>query len=468
MLSKRFRFSRRAKTHGEPEGVSPRTVRGLTPIGSPVRLRLLGLILAVVSFGRSLIAEDFGYQKEVTVREATRLDWVFANSNQSVTNPPAEWLEGYDSTKQRYEAFVPAAAKPAASKTKTKVKSKTAEPADPGMALVLFISAGDQPAGWGSLQSVCQQKGIAFASPYNAGNNTPMPRRIRIVLDVLDDLRRRHRIDADRTYLAGFSGGGRVACGITFALPELFGGVIPVCAGGDLREEPWLRHRVMDRLSVAMITGTGDFNRGEVERFRGPMLAEMGVRTKATTVEKLGHGIPDAKTLSEVIEWLDAGAADRRKLAAKHPASRIGPDATPTREEWAKSLLAEGQSRLKDPKTLYSGLMQLQGTMQRWPDLKAAEDAKRILLDYEARPEKPWEEDDIDEQRRFLIARARGLDSYATGELPPQYANQRKDMLEGAINLWLLVIQDGQDDKAVDDGQRRVLKLKAMLMAEEK
>lgn len=427
---------------------------------------MLGLILVVVFLGQQANAEDYGYQKEVTVLAATRLDWVFANSNQSVTNPPAEWLEGYDSTKQRYEVFVPAAVKAAASKTKIKVKGKNVEPADPGLPLVLFISAGDQPAGWSQLQSVCQQRGIVFASPYGAGNNTSMPKRIRIVLDVLDDLRRKHRIDTDRTYLAGFSGGGRVACGITFALPELFGGVIPICAGGDLREEPWLRHRVIDRLSVAMITGTGDFNRGEVERFRGPMLTDSGVRTKVTTVEKLGHDIPDAKTFADVIEWLDAGAADRRKLAAKHPASRIGPEAAPTRDEWAKSLLAEGQLRLKEPKTLYSGLMQLQGTMQRWPDLKAADEAKRILLEYEARQEKPWEEDDIDEQRRFLIARARALDAYASGELPPQYANQRKEMLEAAINLWTLIIQDGQDDKAVDDGQRRLSKLKALLMGE--
>ena len=144
-------------------------------------------------------------------------------------------------------------------------------------------------------------------------------------------------------------------------------------------------------------------------------------------------------------------------------ASRIEPDATPTREESAKLVLAEGQSRLNDPMTVYSGLMQLQGVMQRWPDLKAADDAKRVLLDYEARPEKPFEQDDIAEQRRFLIARARGLDAYASGELPPQYANQRKDMLEAAINLWTLVIQDGEDDKAVDDAQRRLPKLKALL-----
>jgi len=427
-----------------------------------MKLKLLVCCL-LLTILRITQAEEIGYQGSVTVRDATRLDWVFAVSNQSVTNPPAEWLEGYDSTKQRYEVFIPPAAKDAPTKPKPKSKAKGKDAEPEGLPLVLFISAGDQPAGWGQLQSVCQQRGIAFASPYGAGNNTSMPKRIRIVLDVLDDLRRRHRIDSDRTYLAGFSGGGRVACGIAFALPELFGGVIPVCASGDLREEPWLRHRVIDRLSVANITGTGDFNRGEVERFRGPILSDLGVRTRVTVVEKLGHGIPDSKTFSEVIDWLDAGAADRRKLATKHPASRIGPNSTPTREEWAKSLLAEGQSRLKEPKTLYSGLMQLQGTMKRWPDLRAADEAKRILLEYEARQEKPWEEDDIDEQRRHLIARARALDAYATGDLPPQYANQRKEMLEGAINLWIQVIQDGQDDKAVDDGQRRLPKLKALL-----
>lgn len=425
-------------------------------------MRMLVLLMSALATGVTL-AEETGYQKEVTVREPTRLDWVFANANQSVINPPAEWLQSYDSTKQRYELFVPAASKVAVPKSKTKAKAKNSEPADSGLPLVLFISAGDQPAGWSQLQSVSEQKRIAFASPYGAGNNTPMPRRIRIVLDVLDDLRRRHRIDPDRTYLAGFSGGGRVACGIAFALPELFGGVMPVCAGGDLRDEPWLRHRVIDRLSIAMITGTGDFNRGEVERFRGPMLTEIGVRTKVTVVDKLGHAIPDAKAFADVLDWLDAGAADRRKLAAKYPASRIASDGAFSREEWARALFTEAQTRIKERRTLYSGLMQLQGVMQRWPDLKVADDAKQILLDYEARSEKPWEEDDIDEQRRFLIARARALDAYASGELPPQYANQRKDMLEAAINLWTQVIQDGEDDKAVDDAQRRLPKLKAML-----
>lgn len=405
-------------------------------------------------------AQEVGYQKEVTVRRATRLDWVFALSNQSRVDPPAEWLEGYDSAAQRYESYIPPMTK-AGSKSKAS-KAATRD----GLPLILFISAGDEPAGWSQLQAVCQQQGIAFASPFGAGNGTPTPRRVRIILDVLDDLRQRQAIDPDRTYLAGFSGGGRIACAIGFALPELFGGVMPVCASGDLREETWLRHRAVDRLSVALITGPDDFNRGEIERFRGPQLNDVGVRTRVTVVSKLGHAIPDAKAFGKVIEWLDAGAAERRKLALKYPASRVMKEEVPSREAAAQSLLDEGQKRLKEPQTLYSGLMQLQGVMQRWPDLGVADEAKQILSEYDARQERPWDADDIAEQRKYLLARARALTAYATGDLPEQYAKQRKDMLQAAINLWMQVIEDGQDPKGVADGKKHLPELQKRLSTE--
>ncbi len=426
------------------------------------------LILLLSLLSGTIYAQETGYQKEVTVRQVTRFDWIFAVSNQSRSEAPAEWLDGYDSTQQRYECYLPPASKTVRKPgAKSQAKSKQGSvAASDGQPLILFISAGDQPAGWGQLQSLCEQQGIVFASPYDAGNNTPMPKRVRIVLDVLDDLRQRQAIDPDRTYLAGFSGGGRTACGIGFALPELFGGVIPVCAGGDLRDESWLRHRVMDRLSVAMITGTEDFNLSEVSRFRGPMLSEMGVRSQVTVVSKMGHGIPDSKTFAKVYEWLESGVADRRKLAVSRPATRIAGNAAPTREEWAKLLLAEGQSQLQKPHTQYAGLMLIQGTMQRWPDLPEAEEAKKTLLEYEGKTEHPWEADDIAEQRKFLIARARALSDYATGDLPDQYAKQRGAMLEAAINLWTMIVEDAQDAKAVADGKKRVPELKKRLEKE--
>lgn len=398
------------------------------------------LAIALLRCGLSGLAAEIGYQREVTVQQATRLDWVFVLANQSVAEPPANWLGNFDSTRQRYESFLPD--KPAAPKE--------------GRAAVIFISAGNEPAGFKNFEAVCRKQGIAFASPYGAGNNTPMPQRVRIILDVLDDLRRRERIDADRTYIAGFSGGGRVACSIAFALPELFGGVIPVCAGGDLREEQWLRHRTADRLSIAFLTGSSDFNRGEVERFRSPMLADMGVRTKVTVTQGLGHGIPSDKVCEAAIKWLDEGAAARRKLAEKSPASRLAHDAAPSRDEAAKSLLDEAIERTQKKETKYSGLMQLMGVRARWPDTPAAEKALEVLQKFERDPDREWENEDIAEQRRALIARARALDAYASGDLPSQYAKQRPEMLKAAIELWKQVIMDGTDAKAVAEAKRRL------------
>ena len=62
---------------------------------------------------------------------------------------------------------------------------------------------------------------------------------------------------------------------------------MPICAGGELREESWLRQRVIDRLSVALLTGEKDFNRGEVERWRATYLTEVGVRNKVWVVSDL-------------------------------------------------------------------------------------------------------------------------------------------------------------------------------------
>src|SRR5262249_5944920 len=139
--------------------------------------------------------------------------------------------------------------------------------------VVLFISPGNDAGGWKEWEPVCKKENIIFAAPYGAGNGVAGKRRARIALDVLDDLRRNYNVDADRTSITGSSGGGRIACAVGFALPEYFGGVLPVCAAGELREEPWLRLRCIDRLSVGFLTGDNDFNRGECERFRGPMLA---------------------------------------------------------------------------------------------------------------------------------------------------------------------------------------------------
>jgi pimeloyl-ACP methyl ester carboxylesterase len=403
----------------------------------------IAALLVGTADGQESVRPVTGFTAQAQVSAATRLDWIFSIANQSPAQIPDGLLDNYDSSRQTYQRFVP-----------ENYRDDKAWP------VVLYISAGKRGSGWDVWKSVCQRHGVLFVGPHNAGNNCPGPRRARIVLDALDDMRRNYRTDPDRTYITGFSGGGRVACQMAFALPELFGGVVPLCAAGELRSESWLRQRVIDRLSVALVTGEKDFNRSEVERFRGPLLSEVGVRTRVWVVPRLGHRPAGPQTLEQVFQWLETATAARRKLAQQHAASRIDGQAAPTRMQTAQALLDEARNRMKSPAGLYAGLMIMKGIMARWPDLAAARNARATLLEMEQRPERPWEAADIAEQRRFLIARARGLDAYATGPLPQQYQAQRPEMLDAAIQLWNVVLRDAQDKQATQQARRRLPLLK--------
>ena len=100
--------------------------------------------------------------------------------------------------------------------------------------------------------------------------------------------------------------------------------------------------------------------------------------------------------------------------------------------------------------------MLMKGISVRSPDLPEAKRATQALLQYDAQPDARWREDDVAEQRRFLIARGRGLDRYASGSLPKPYDAQRVGMARAALQLWEQVIADGQDQKAVAEANQRL------------
>jgi poly(3-hydroxybutyrate) depolymerase len=411
----------------------------------PLAVSSCWLLLLVVAVSAHAAPPEPGFHARVVVSAPTRLDWTFVLATQSLDPPPAKWLGDYDSTKQSYQLFVP-------------WRRDTRTP----LPLLLYVSPGDGSEGWKHFQGLAQAKGFLFAAPAGVGNDCPSRRRVRILLDVLDDVRRHYPVDPDRTYLAGMSGGARMASAVAFALPELFGGLMSIAAAGELRGESWLRQRVVDRLSVALITGESDFNRGEVERWRGTYFKEVGVRTRVWTVAGLGHAIPGQRTLARAMAFLAAGLKDRRTLAKTWPASRC-PGTEANRESLAKALLAEGTARLHKPKTLYSGLMQLQGVIHRWPDLEPAKAARKILLDYDAKAQKPWKADAAAEERRFLAAEARGLDRYATGRLPSVYQKLKPAMLRAALSRYEKLAQEVPETPVGKEAMERVKALEQLL-----
>lgn len=308
------------------------------------------LLLASASFGQTI---------EKRVGAATRIDWEFAarGFGKDVSLPA-----GFDSTKQKYQLFLP----------KGHAKDKPA-------GLILFISAGDAPAGLTAWQKTCQDQNFVFASPFAAGNNVPAAQRTRVILDVLDDVRRTCKIDPDRTYLTGFSGGGRMACAIGFALPEYFGGVVPLCGTNPPPGLTASRHLLCDRLSVAFVTGEKDFNRKENEVYMAPWFADIGVRSKLFLMPKAGHAIPSPAIVADIHAWLEDDLPRRRTFRKARPQLVAGVDDTPTAADQPRRWLEAAKQDLGSPDRTWRAVSLLQAIPERWPKSDAAAAARAAL-----------------------------------------------------------------------------------------
>jgi hypothetical protein len=254
------------------------------------------------------------------------------------------------------------------------------------------------------------------------------------VLDVLDDVRRRFHIDPDRTYITGMSGGGHAASSIAYALPELFGGHIPICGTWNLRAEPMLRLRTSERLSVAVLTGATDFNRPELEREFFPILREQNIRSQVWVYPGIGHAYPNAAQLEQVFRWVEAGLPQRRLVGALFPASRLAQAVTP--DEWSTAVVLEAAQRLEIPGGEPSGLFLLQGVIDRWQGLPAALVAQKLIDEFDASSPVSFKEIARAERMRWRYLQAKTFDGIVNSPPPPDYPVPRINLVMIAIALW--------------------------------
>ena len=350
----------------------------MTCRGATLVLSLIGWALGAGSDKPP--APETGFQEEVPVKQATRLDWTFAAA--SFGPDAAKLPDSYESERQKYQLYVPPAY-------------------DPSKAwpLVLVASPGDEPLGWRSWQKTCESQGVIFCAPYGAGNNVPSGQRVRILLDALDDVRRRCRVDPDRTYLAGF-GGGRPACVVAFALPEFFGGVVVSGDGTALNGLEYLRWRVRDRLSVALLAAGKD-------HLLGPYCDDLGVRCKVWTDVPAAEG-PPAAVIAEAYGWL-AADLDRRRAEARARPGLAAPDEAYTNLQQATLAVDAAKAELARPDGAYRAATLLEGVDARWGRTQPAEAARAMVQDLRADPvrRKQWQDERDAEERRTLAAQAR-------------------------------------------------------------
>jgi predicted esterase len=360
---------------------------------------VFAVALAVSLLSARSVPAEGGFEAEVSVRQPTRLDWEFAalTFGADAAKVPAD----YRSEKQRYQLFVP-----------EDYADKKAWP------LVVFISPGDDPLGWRAWRKACEGGGVFFCAAYGAGNNEPPGVRVRIVLDMLDDVRRRYRIDPEQTYFVGMGSGGQVASALAFALPELCGGAVLVGATpapwrpGDGRLD-YLRHRAQDRLSVAFVAGEKDPSRHDVEANGPPYCRDLGIRSRQWT-PKGGHELPPSEAVVEIQAWLAEDLPRRRRDVEARPKLAVKPDEAPDGPAQAARLTDTAQAELVQPGRLHRGIVMLRGVQARWPKSDAARKAGALVRDIEgdARLSEVLAAQAVAEERRLLAAQARATERF--------------------------------------------------------
>jgi dienelactone hydrolase len=383
-----------------------------------------------------------GNNPRVRVLAPPRLDWEFALSSATLAAAPREILL-HDSTTTTYHLWVPAT-----------YRHAVAHP------LVLFISGKAVPDETLAWWPICRKYGALFATFYNGGNECHPAKRLRLTLDVLDDIRRRMHVDTDRIYLAGFSDGARTACEVAYAYPEFIGGVLAISGASSLRSEAWMRDRVKERLSIALMTGELDPARREMEGVRHAVLRHLEMRVRLWTVPRLGHALPPSSVQEEAFVWLESTRTARNLLGTKYPSARVVEAQVPFPELWAHGLVDEAKVRLKSNLTLESGLLQLEGVTRRWRGSDAAGAARKVLEQYNANAKDPWESVHQRRQQTYLSLEARALDDYLRGPLPARDLLRKATLMNELLGLYEQIEKLGGDTREGQHAGKRLAELR--------
>ena len=194
-----------------------------------------------------------------------------------------------------------------------------------GYGLLVFVppwERGSLPLGW---PVVLDKAGMIFVSALKSGNaQRVLDRRIPLALLGAVNVKKHHKIDPERVYVGGFSGGSRVAMRLALAYPDLFKGAI-LNAGSDPigdSEIPLppadLMRLFQERSHLAYVTGEHDrINTSKDMESIVSMRHWCQFSTWSLTIPWKGHEAATANALSRAVDYLDAHpAVDPAELAA--------------------------------------------------------------------------------------------------------------------------------------------------------
>jgi len=198
--------------------------------------------------------------------------------------------------------------------------------------LMVFIDAGDTstdlPQDW---KDILDRRKILYVAPQGAGNSQSGSRRMGLAVLAAIEMQQHYNIDRRRIYIAGFSGGARIASLLAFHQPDIFRGTVQICGSDFYRAVPAV-HRTSSTAAAdqqyglmtgveptkeqiqyaksyvrfALITGSGDFRHGNILDIAEGGFVRDGFRAKVFDIAGMGHTVCDGHALEQALDYLSA------------------------------------------------------------------------------------------------------------------------------------------------------------------
>lgn len=172
--------------------------------------------------------------------------------------------------------------------------------------LLVYISPQDSGEIYKMWEPLLTEKNLIWISADKNGNDFTAQRRVLQALLAVQLAAKNYKLNRQRIYIAGFSGGGRVSSMIAPLYPESFTGSIFMGGANHWGSKLPEKFSLMKNKPYVFINGENDFNLKESkkvsEKFKQAGLSNV----EFFEVPGLGHMPPDAKWLGAAIDYLDA------------------------------------------------------------------------------------------------------------------------------------------------------------------
>lgn len=181
-----------------------------------------------------------------------------------------------------------------------------------GYGLLVFVPPWDEaqlPHGWAP---VLDRYGVIFVSAARSGNSADVVgRREPLALLAADNVMKRYRVDPQRVYIGGFSGGSRIALRLALAYPDLFRGALlnagsdPLDAGPPSPPARALLERFQESTRIVLVTGEHDALHLSMDRASLESMSEWCVfDTAAEITPGAGHELAGPAALARALDAL--------------------------------------------------------------------------------------------------------------------------------------------------------------------